>query len=89
LVDCANGVGSVALRDLSNILGNKYVEFITKNDDIDNSKLLNHECGADYVKMKQMAPKGTVLSPGQRSCSLDGDSDRIVFYYIDGNSLND
>lgn len=25
-----------------------------------------------------------ILSPNQRACSLDGDADRLMFYYLDG-----
>lgn len=28
-----------------------------------------------------MAPH---LKPGQRACSLDGDADRLIYYYLDG-----
>jgi phosphoacetylglucosamine mutase len=44
---------------------------------------LNFECGADFVKLYQRAPLGMMLEIGERSCSLDGDADRIVFYYKD------
>jgi phosphoacetylglucosamine mutase len=41
------------------------------------------QCGADYVKTKQRAPPASKAGPGARSCSLDGDADRIVYYFND------
>lgn len=41
------------------------------------------QCGADYVKTQQRAPPGSPLQPGDRGASLDGDADRLVYYYID------
>jgi phosphoacetylglucosamine mutase len=46
---------------------------------------LNHDCGADYVKTQQKIPPSLVghLKPGQRACSLDGDADRLMYFYLD------
>lgn len=41
------------------------------------------KCGADYVKLKQDKPRGMEIIPGMRCASLDGDADRIVFYFVD------
>jgi phosphoacetylglucosamine mutase len=41
------------------------------------------QCGADYVKTKQRAPPKSNPNPNERCCSLDGDADRIVYYYTD------
>ena len=42
-------------------------------------------CGADYVKTTQRLPPSLVdrLKPSQRACSLDGDADRLMYYYLD------
>lgn len=48
---------------------------------------LNEGCGADFVKIKQAPPSGTTPRPGERYCSLDGDADRIVYYFDDGTSF--
>jgi phosphoacetylglucosamine mutase len=74
-------VGAIGLQDLQAALGKDNVEFLSTNDNIKDSKVLNFECGADFVKMKQTSPKGVSLAVGNRSCSLDGDADRIVFYF--------
>lgn len=48
---------------------------------------LNSNCGADYVKTRQALPpsvaEANLLSqPNTRGCSLDGDADRIIYYYL-------
>ncbi len=48
---------------------------------------LNSQCGADFVKTKQALPpsiasSGILAKPGVRGCSLDGDADRIMYYYL-------
>lgn len=54
--------------------------------DIEDATSLNYNCGADYVKTGQRLPPAMAdtLKPGQRACSLDGDADRVVFYYLSG-----
>lgn len=48
-------------------------------------RLISCQCGADYVKTKQRAPPGSKAQPGDRCASLDGDADRLVYYYTDEN----
>ena len=43
------------------------------------------QCGTDYVKMQQCAPHGVPKITNARCVSVDGDADRIVYYYIDAN----
>ncbi|KAJ3257470.1 Phosphoacetylglucosamine Mutase [Boothiomyces macroporosus] len=95
LVDCANGIGAVALKELCQHLGED-LAVTSSNTDINGKGVLNFECGADYVKIGQKAPRGTSLSPNQRACSLDGDADRImvivsnlagVFRLLDGDKI--
>jgi phosphoacetylglucosamine mutase len=80
-------VGAVALEKLASYLGTHHVSFEILNKDTSTPEKLNHECGADFVKIKQTKPVGFDLKPGYRCASLDGDADRIVFYYTDGNSF--
>lgn len=54
-----------------------------ENDQITTEGKLNFKCGADFVKLNQAKPEGMDLKPGMRACSLDGDADRIVYYYVD------
>ncbi|KAK5464580.1 Phosphoacetylglucosamine Mutase [Exophiala xenobiotica] len=85
-VDCANGVGGPKLKELIKYLPNGKeggIDIKVVNDDVVRPEALNFECGADYVKTKQRAPPSSTAQPGGRCCSLDGDADRIIFYYTD------
>jgi phosphoacetylglucosamine mutase len=79
-VDCANGIGALCLQKLASYLKDELNVELVNHDVITRGKL-NFECGADFVKMYQKAPLGMTLLNNERSCSLDGDADRIVFYY--------
>lgn len=41
------------------------------------------KCGADFVKTNQRAPPSSQATPLARCASLDGDADRIVYYFVD------
>lgn len=83
-VDCANGVGAPKLKEFVKVIGQDILPVIPVRDHINLAGQLNLNCGADYVKTQQRAPKNVDLVPWQRYCSFDGDADRIVFYYADG-----
>ena len=88
-VDCANGVGGPKLRELLKYLpsaANGGIDIKVVNDDILQPDRLNHNCGADYVKTGQRAPPSSKANPLERCASLDGDADRIVYYYLDPDS---
>jgi phosphoacetylglucosamine mutase len=53
------------------------------NADLHTPGALNNSCGADFVKVNQKLPPSITLQPGQRACSLDGDADRLMYYYAD------
>lgn len=84
VIDCANGVGAHAAQKLAQYLG-ETLPFVLHNVDTVTPGGLNHECGADYVKTSQRPPPSLigVLQKGQRACSLDGDADRLMYYFID------
>ncbi|KAG8897745.1 Phosphoacetylglucosamine Mutase [Tulasnella sp. 403] len=84
VVDCANGVGAIALEAFA-----KHVEgvfsFVPANTDLTTPGALNYRAGADFVKTQQRFPpslEGT-LQAGQRAASFDGDADRLMYYYAD------
>ncbi|WVR08283.1 hypothetical protein IAU60_005330 [Kwoniella sp. DSM 27419] len=84
-VDCANGVGANALADFTATLGD-LLPVHPLNTATSMPGALNHNCGADFVKTRQMFPpsvqsSGVLSKQGTRGCSFDGDADRIVFYY--------
>ncbi|CAG8521097.1 20255_t:CDS:10 [Dentiscutata erythropus] len=85
-VDAANGVGAPKLKDLAqwiDKLNDNIFKVTIINDDTDTRGKLNFQCGADYVKTGQKPPLALNLACEQRAASLDGDADRIVFYYVD------
>ncbi|KAJ3029236.1 UNVERIFIED_CONTAM: Phosphoacetylglucosamine Mutase [Siphonaria sp. JEL0065] len=82
LIDGANGIGAPAMQKLGEYLGDSFAYQLV-NSDIETPEKLNHDAGADFVKVKITKPPGVELKAGQRACSLDGDADRIVFYFIE------
>ncbi|KAF2760951.1 N-acetylglucosamine-phosphate mutase-like protein [Pseudovirgaria hyperparasitica] len=79
-VDCANGVGGPKLRELIKYLDGT-IDIRVVNDDVLKPENLNVSCGADYVKTNQRAPPSSKAGPLERCASLDGDADRIVYYF--------
>ncbi|KAJ3570879.1 hypothetical protein NPX13_g5579 [Xylaria arbuscula] len=84
-VDCANGVGGPKLNELLKRLNSQKTGLQVKvvNDDVLRPEILNLDCGADYVKTRQRAPPNPKPAPGERWCSLDGDADRLIYYWVD------
>ncbi|EPT03847.1 hypothetical protein FOMPIDRAFT_1141107 [Fomitopsis schrenkii] len=87
VVDCANGVGAKVASELAQSLGDT-LKLILANTATTTPGALNNACGADFVKTQQKLPPSLseVLKPGQRGCSLDGDADRLMYYYLDSRS---
>ncbi|KAK3382851.1 hypothetical protein B0T24DRAFT_515631 [Lasiosphaeria ovina] len=84
-VDCANGIGAPKLIKFLKFLPQDKVNFVVKvvNDNVVKPDVLNLNCGADFVKTKQRAPPSPEPVPGGRSCSFDGDADRLIYYWTD------
>ncbi|XP_065088319.1 phosphoacetylglucosamine mutase [Ochlerotatus camptorhynchus] len=77
--DGANGVGSLKMLGFIKKL-NGYLDVKVYNS---NGKI-NFNCGADFVKTNQRAPEGMPeLEPNARCVSVDGDADRVVYYFTD------
>ncbi|KAH0536585.1 hypothetical protein FGG08_006543 [Glutinoglossum americanum] len=88
-VDCANGVGGIKLVELIKyLLGPEEggVEIKVVNSDAWKPERLNSQCGADFVKTQQRPPPSSKVGPLARCASLDGDADRIVYYFIDSDN---
>lgn len=87
LVDCANGVGAPTAEKLAEFLGTS-LSLDLANTSITTEGALNNACGADFVKTAQKLPPSLSgqLKSGQRACSLDGDADRLIYYYLDDRS---
>ncbi|XP_076247835.1 phosphoglucomutase 3-like protein nst isoform X2 [Calliopsis andreniformis] len=78
-LDAANGVGASALKEFQ-----KHLRTAIKiNIYNDGNGELNHMCGADYVKVKHEPPINFPLNSNVRCASIDGDADRIVYFYLD------
>ncbi|KAG0135026.1 hypothetical protein HOY82DRAFT_515547 [Tuber indicum] len=84
-VDCANGVGAPKLRALAEYIGKDtgILDVKIVNDLVDQPSKLNYQCGADFVKTQQRPPPASQASPLARCASLDGDADRLVYYFSD------
>lgn len=79
-IDAANGVGAAKLTRLRQTLTDLLPMEIF-NDGTHGH--LNEKCGADYVKLYQKAPEGLPLTEYPKYCSVDGDADRLLYFYID------
>ncbi|XP_022593645.1 phosphoacetylglucosamine mutase isoform X2 [Seriola dumerili] len=79
-VDGANGIGALKVLEMESHLKSE-LQISLFNDG--SKGKLNHQCGADFVKVQQKPPTGIKINPGERCCSFDGDADRIVYYYTD------
>lgn len=80
IVDGANGVGAPKILALARHLKN-VLPLTVFNDGT--SGELNKNCGADFVKVSQKCPEGIEITAGVRYVSVDGDGDRIVYFYHD------
>lgn len=79
LFDGANGVGS-----LKQLAFNKKLEGTLQCTVFNSNGKINHECGADFVKTHQKPPNGMPDAPPNTRCvSVDGDADRVVYFFID------
>ncbi|RZC33468.1 PGM PMM IV domain containing protein, partial [Asbolus verrucosus] len=85
LYDGANGVGAKKIKYFQELLGNS-LKIEMFNDAIIGSGKLNYMCGADYVKSQQKFPTGVPVEANVRCCSVDGDADRLIYYYMDENN---
>ena len=77
-------MGAIAAKNFQAYLGSS-IPLVLENTDTVSRGKLNDSCGADYVKTMQKLPPNLVdvMKSGQRACSLDGDADRLMYYYLD------
>ena len=88
-VDCANGVGAIALQHLVPMLPQLPLTLIN----VSASSHLNDQCGAEHVQKTRSLPSIASASSAPfeppafaRLASLDGDADRLVYCYVDAAS---
>lgn len=80
ICDCANGIGSKILHDVRNINKNHNI-YTLVNTNTANFEMLNLCCGSDFVVNNKVLPCQLEVR-NHLYASLDGDADRIVFYYL-------
>lgn len=80
-LDAANGVGAVAAKEFQIYL-ESMLDIKLFND---GSGGLNYMCGADYIKVQQTLPLNIPSATNVRCVSIDGDADRVVYFYTDRN----
>ena len=77
VLDCANGVGAPSMRKLLTHLKENSLNITFANEGGE----LNHECGADFVKISQNLPANlSNVDCAQKCASFDGDADRLVYF---------
>ncbi|XP_010420545.1 PREDICTED: phosphoacetylglucosamine mutase-like [Camelina sativa] len=87
LVDGANGVGGQKIEMLRGSLSNLDLEIRNTGRD---GGVLNEGVGADFVQKEKVLPLGFGLKDvGMRCASLDGDADRLVYFYVPSDSTSD
>jgi len=84
MFDGANGVGAPAMKEFSSLLS-EVLDVVLVNT---GEGELNSGCGADYVKVNQSAPAGLTLTTGLRCVSVDGDADRVLYYFQSKSGFN-
>lgn len=82
-VDGANGVGALKMKILQQHLDNSLNVSVFN----DGNGKLNFQCGADYVKVIQKPPQNMPLDIGVRAASVDGDADRLVYFYLNDQGI--
>ena len=80
LLDCANGSGKVAINEFIPLIKHKLQITMINTD----HKGINHQSGAEHVQKTKTIPRH--VDPkrdcGKKCASLDGDADRLVYFYL-------
>ena len=85
-VDCAHGVGKIPMFQMLTWKQLDNIRLINTNTA--NPKLLNHLCGSDYVGTQKKIPFKKHKKIKKDLCaSLDGDADRVIFYFQDNEKM--
>lgn len=85
-VDCANGVGKIPMFQMLTWKQLDNIRLINTNTG--NPELLNHQCGSDYVCSQKKLPfSHQKESKNDLHASLDGDADRVIFYFQDNDNM--
>jgi len=82
VIDCANGIGAKVMQELT-----PNSSIIRINDSWTKPNKLNASCSSDYVCTYRKMPINSESSDHLLRASLDGDADRLVFYYTEKGSM--
>jgi phosphoacetylglucosamine mutase len=91
IIDCANGVGSITLKNIfSQLLVGQPTLICT---DVNTYGQLNCCCGSDFMmncptKYHELIKTNITNDSKRLSVSIDGDADRAVFYYYDDTHID-
>ena len=87
VVDCAGGVGAFGVHQLRRRLEERGLASVLslRAANMVREAPLNDCCGAEHVQKQRLPPKNLSRSdlgaPNLRGCSLDGDADRLVYWF--------
>ncbi|KAH6810110.1 phosphoglucosamine mutase-like protein [Perilla frutescens var. frutescens] len=82
IVDGADGVGGEKLEKMKTRLGYLTIDVRNCGDGV-----LNEGVGADFVQKEKVVPRSFgPADAGMRCASLDGDADRLVYFFVLSNS---
>lgn len=85
IIDCANGVGATVIEPMLAHLKSQGITIV--GVEAVNTRLdavgLNDEVGAEHVQKKQMPPVGVPSTADCACASVDGDADRLVYFYFE------
>ena len=84
-IDCSNGVGGISLTRFNRYLNDLFKLYLINY----NEGLINCECGADYIQKNVELPKGLKKMKdlsGKKFASLDGDADRLIYFFLNKGS---
>ena len=92
VVDCAGGVGAFGVHQLKRRLEERGLTSVLSLRAANGVREapLNDCCGAEHVQKQRLPPKNLSRRdlgvPNLRGCSLDGDADRLVYWFHGHNS---
>ena len=101
-LDCTNGVGAlwvqkyldesstgIRLHLLNTDVRSRNLNYRVASLSVTQFLIIDVQCGADFVKINCSLPEGfQAIPPGSRCASLDGDADRLVYFYVDAESAS-
>lgn len=79
VLDCANGVGALPMHLLTNKV-RQYIDIQLVNVRTDDPRMLNENCGAEYVHKDGKLPPGVDSSSPKKAACFDGDADRLIYF---------